>query len=151
MLASTVASEEISEPCGYFYRERLNIPHRKIVFEDNISISDMKGAKYLGCSVILNSHIDLMKDDDKLPSFWPEENSELYETGWRTNHHYTADGPGSGRYAIVKNNITCIIDWDRHAWIDDKTGDIMHSDLINMKIKCFDGNLPNRKPTRRTR
>jgi hypothetical protein len=151
IFSSNVASEEISEPCKYFYKELASIPHHKMLFEENVLISDLYGEKFIGCRVIFNSHIELMKDDYKLPSFWADEGSELYEKGWSVNNNYTADGSGSGKYAITNNSIICIIDWDRHAWIDDKTGEIMQSDLINMKIQCFNKNLPHNKPIQRTR
>jgi hypothetical protein len=139
----SVVSSGMSEPCKYFYGELVRIPHKKIAFEENTLISDLDGREFVGCKIIFNSHIELMIDDYEPPSFWAYESSELYEEGWRIDHNYTADGPGSGKYAIANNSIICIIDWDRHAWIDDKTGEIMQSDLINMEIQCLDKDLPD--------
>ena len=140
MFSSVVLSEETPESCRYFYRELVRIPHQKIAFDENILVSDVDGKNFPGCRIILNSHIELMKENAELPSFWADEGSTLYNEGWRTNHDYTADGPGSGKYAIEKDGITCIIDWDQHAWIDEKTDKIMQSDKINMEIRCLDKN-----------
>ena len=91
----------------------------------------------------LNSHIELVKDNYQLPSFRAHEGSEWHEKEWGKVHNYTADVPDPGKYAIANINIICIIDWDRHAWIDDKTGEIIQSVLINMEIQCLDKNLPH--------
>ncbi|TAN41014.1 MAG: hypothetical protein EPN22_16590 [Nitrospirae bacterium] len=146
MPVSDALSSETARQCDYFYGKLVNISHQKILFEKDAAVQDISGEEFKGCRIVFNSNMKLMKGSIHLPSFWADEGTELYKQGWRNEHNYTADGPGSGKYAIINNGFICIIDWDQHSWIDDKTGEIMSSELINMEVQCFDKKLSGKEP-----
>ena len=135
-------ADEPPDTCDYFYRQLADIPLHRITYEKDVMLEDLEGGKFHGCKVTFNSDIELMKEDYELPSFMADDDTELFEKGWRNNNRYGADGAGSGKYGIIKNDILCIVDWSRHAWLDETTRKITQSDLINMEIRCLDKRKP---------
>lgn len=136
------ANDKLQNACNFFHEDLAHVPNNSVVLNTGQLHSRFDGQAFNGCEVVFNSHGILLKNGSAdLPSFRATKDSTLYEDGWREENRYAADGPGSGTYGIVKDNILCIINWDQHSWIDDKTGNIEHSDFINMVVQCMEVQL----------
>ena len=136
------SAADLTAVCDSFCRDLACVPHRELTVEQDVVMTTPDGKAFHGCKVVFRSHAALTGDHYRLPSFWPHEGTPLYQQGWRLDHRYTADGPGSGKHGIVNNSLLCIIDWDRHSWIDEQTNEIVQSDLINMQVNCLDKRHP---------
>jgi hypothetical protein len=141
LLLSGFTAQDKVESCKAFYDRLSLLPHQKLEIDSDSALEDRDGRRYAGCQVSFVSHVDLLGSEVELPSFRPLEGDELYDSGWREDLDYLADGPGSGSYGISRDGITCIIRWNRHAWLE-STGEIKQSDRVEMTVDCLNRKLP---------
>jgi hypothetical protein len=134
----------VRNSCKMFYVSLKTVPHYELVVNTGLLRSPSDGRKSRGCEVVFKSNEQLMRGLE-LPTFEPAEGSVLYRAGWRIDEKYRADGAGSGSYGIVKDAVLCLIHWDQHSWVNEKTREIEQSGLINMTVQCVGLEAEGRK------
>jgi len=89
---------------------------------------------YVGCQVQYETNDSLLAGVH-VPEFNAYEGSPMYQAGWRQIVNMTADGPGSGIFAIEKGPVSCVLSWERPAEVDEG-GDVSVSTTLTMTIQC---------------
>lgn len=136
LIPSLVAASSPTDlVCSDFHRILNGIKHLKN--EVGPASFELNGKRYKGCEVVFETKWSLIgKETDPESLFYATEGSALYRLGWRVDHKYTADGPGSTSYVIRKGSIACTVSWYFTAYIDEKTNKIVTGDELSGRIKC---------------
>jgi hypothetical protein len=118
--------------CSYFYPKLSELPHAKLIQNNNGFKSLMDGKWTSGCEIIFKSHDSIVSGDKVYNTF----QSFINAPGWAIDNKLSADGPGSSSVTIERDKNKCAIIWSQHALIDDKTGEHKQSSDIEMIIQC---------------
>ena len=118
-----------------FYQALDSLKHLKneiipVTFESN-------DKTYNGYEIVFETKWSLLdKDVDPMSMFYPYENSYWYNTGWRADIRFCADGPGSTYYLIRNGDFFCTVRWDFVSFIDDNGEDFI-GDELSCRIKMW--------------
>jgi hypothetical protein len=118
--------------CSYFYRSLSQLPHTKLVQNNNDFLSLWNGQRLQGCEVVYESHEPFVSGSRVYDQF----ESFTHTPGWSIKNNWVADGPGSSTVGIENDNNRCLINWSQHAWVDEKTKEHRQSSQIKMIVQC---------------
>lgn len=135
IIAKTASTEDFQDSVFVqFYQaldslEHINNEIAPVTFEfDNKT--------YNGYEIIFETKWSLLdKDTNPMDIFYPYENNYWYNTGWRADIRFCADGPGSTNYLIRNGKFFCIISWEFVSYIDDN-GEFVTGDVLSGKMQC---------------
>ena len=118
--------------CPYFYSKLSELPHIKLIQNNNGFKSLMDGKWTPGCEISFKSHASVVSGDKVYDTF----QSFINSPGWAIDNKLSADGPGSSSVTIQNDKNKCTLLWSQHAWIDEKTGEHKQSSDIEMIMQC---------------
>jgi len=135
IIAITGSAEDFQDSVFVqFYQALDSLEHIKneitpVVFEFDNKV-------YNGYEIIFETKWSLIdKDKDPMDMFYPYENNYWYNTGWRADIRFCADGPGSTSYLIRNGEFFCTIRWYFVAYIDDN-GNFVEGNELSGRIQC---------------
>jgi len=140
--ASMAKADDVD--CGYFYKTLKSFPHTEIKNTQGKLKPLWTEKEITGCKVFYKSTDKLLSGAKKFPDFRATEGSDLFKDGWYGDFKFDADGPGSSMHGIRKGNILCIILYDQDAYIDEKTGEIVQSEIITSTVQCSEDQSHNK-------
>ena len=132
--------------CGYFYKTLKSFPHTEIKITQGKFKSAWDRKELTGCEVFYKSTEKLLSGEKKFPDFRATEGSYLFKDGWYVDYNFDADGPGSSLHGIRKGNILCKILYDQDAYLDEKTNEIIQSEIITTTVRCSKDHSYNKLP-----
>jgi phage gp46-like protein len=132
--------------CSYFYKTLKSFPHTDIKNTQGKFKSLWNNQAVTGCMVFYKSTDKLLSGAKKFPDFRTMESSDLFKDGWYEDYKLAADGPGSSLHGIRKDNILCFILHDQDAYHDEKTGEIIQSEIITTTVQCSKDKSHNKSP-----
>lgn len=133
--AALIAAEPDKTICTPLLQELEKLKHQEI------SVSpaqfEFDNTVYEGCQIIFKTKWSMLKgESDPMNVTNPIEGSPLYESGWRIDGKFSADGPGSTFYIIRNGEKLCIVEWSYEAYIDEETEEFVSGDDLLCKIRC---------------
>ena len=118
--------------CSCFYPKLSELPHIKLLQNNNGFKSLWDGKWTHGCEIVYKSHDSIVSGDTVYNTF----QSFIHAPGWTIDNNLSADGPGSSSIGIENEKNKCTILWSQHAWIDEESGEHKQSSDIKMIIQC---------------
>lgn len=130
-------AEVTGETCQPFYQALEKIPHESIFQREGFFNSDYFGTTAKGCFMVMNTD-DERLGEHLLPDFSAAPGSDLYLAGWRANPKYSADGPGTGVTGLEKDDVLCMVYYERPSYHNDD-GTFVQDFHIKFKVECMEG------------
>jgi len=120
--------------CGVIYQILDTVPHSRLTQSEGQFASFWDQSTISGCQVTFVTDESLL-GGKTAPDLEAGEGSLMYRRGWRMNHSYLADGPGTGLFGIEKESVLCLIRHEQPAYLDDY-GKIIQSETLTLDIQC---------------
>jgi len=122
------------EACQRFWAKLSAVPHEKLTRADGALKSLWNLERINGCELQLITN-DALLPGPKVPQFEALEGTDMHREGWRMNNSFVADGPGTGIFAIEKDQTFCLVRHDQPAHLDD-AGEIVQSETLTLTVQC---------------
>ena len=138
LLLPTFASADVdAETCRPFYEALAGVPHESIFQRDGMYNSRYFETGATGCFLVMNTSEDRL-GGQPMPDLTGEPGTPMYESGWRVNLKYVADGPGTSVVGLEKDVALCLV-MTRHPRYINDDGQIVPTAFINVRVECLNG------------
>lgn len=129
------AQTDNPDPCDHFFLALTAVPNQTLIRARGSHESVWDGKRYGGCEVRLVTNNTLLSGKE-VPAFHATADTALYRKGWRENHAFVADGPGSSVVGLENGPVLCLVSHDQPAYVEDKTGEIIQSETLTITVQC---------------
>jgi hypothetical protein len=128
LFANVYADDELQNVCREYEKAMKSIPHITTGVDLDTYFNTYDGKTLHGCTAEVSTKWSLVGEDF-------DQSKVLELPGWK-NGDFAADGPGTSMYEMIKDKMFCHVGFNFSSYIDEKTGDLVMGDDLDMYANC---------------